>query len=83
MHYRDFPANKKILLLCALLLTVGFVNAARAEKIAIPQDLQQWVPWVLHEQQEKTCTLLTASGASSGDSILNCANLFNIHCVFP
>ncbi len=62
MHYRDFPANKKILLLCALLLTVGFVNAARAEKIAIPQDLQQWVPWVLHEQQEKTCTLLTASG---------------------
>jgi len=36
-------------------------SPAPASKNKFPDDLQQWIPWVLYEQEEKMCTLDTGS----------------------
>ena len=38
-------------------LTSFSASAGAGIKPAIPEELQPWVPWVLHDQEEKTCTL--------------------------
>ena len=36
-------------------------SPAPASKNKFPDDLQQWIPWVLYEQEEKMCTIDTGS----------------------
>ncbi|MBU1420009.1 MAG: hypothetical protein KKI15_16110 [Proteobacteria bacterium] len=66
MHDTPAPAHSLFLsrilpLLGLLLLTFfsGSVSTARTLESKIPDELQQWIPWVLYEQEEKMCTLET------------------------
>ena len=42
---------------CLLLFLVCLQGIARAKENRIPEELQQWIPWVLYEQEEKLCSL--------------------------
>ncbi|MBU0945660.1 MAG: hypothetical protein KJ804_08750 [Proteobacteria bacterium] len=48
-------------LLSLLLLSCppGVSNTAQAQGPKIPAELEQWIPWVLYEQEEKMCSLET------------------------
>jgi hypothetical protein len=66
MHDTTFYSYRKnisfILPLLGLLLLScppGVGNTAWAQESKIPAELQQWIPWVLYEQEEKMCTLET------------------------
>jgi hypothetical protein len=45
------------LLIAALFLCPATLFAASAEQAGVPRLLQEWIPWVLHNQEEKTCTI--------------------------
>jgi len=46
-------------LMCAWL--VGFAATAGAAEPAVPQDLRDWVEWVLDDDDERVCPMLVAS----------------------
>ena len=44
-------------LLLSGILFFCFLQGAQAQQSKIPNELQQWIPWVLYEQEERICTL--------------------------
>jgi hypothetical protein len=44
-----------------LLISVLLPNLSFTTENKFPDDLQQWIPWVLYEQEEETCTIDTGS----------------------
>ena len=50
-------------LLLSGILFFCLLQGAQAQQSKIPEELQQWIPWVLYEQEEKFCTL--DAGATS------------------
>lgn len=44
-------------ILLSSLLFFCLLQGAQAQENKIPQELQQWIPWVLYEQEKKICTL--------------------------
>ncbi len=50
--------NHSLRFLVLFLLVISFFpSSSRAATNKFPDDLQQWIPWVLYEQEEKLCTL--------------------------
>ena len=50
--------NHSLRFLLPFLLVISFLpSSTRAANNKFPDDLQQWIPWVLYEQEEKTCSL--------------------------
>ena len=46
--------------ICLLLILSGIFflpSFSSAEEITIPDELQQWVPWVLYDQEDKLCSI--------------------------
>ncbi len=60
-HYCKRLLFPLFLLLTWLLITC-LPAAGLAKRNNIPDDLQQWIPWVLYEQEEKICSLETTKG---------------------
>lgn len=60
ISFQSFPKKQDLLLpfliLLLLLLQAPFVLAQESR---IPSELQQWIPWVLYNQEEKLCSLST------------------------
>ncbi len=52
-----------VVFLLALILAGGISRSVCARTTSIPEELKQWIPWVLYEQEENLCTL-TAAGNS-------------------
>jgi hypothetical protein len=44
-------------LLLSSILFFSFIQGAQAQQSKIPEELQQWIPWVLYEQEDNFCTL--------------------------
>ncbi len=63
MHISLFSLRRPIFSLLALLLVSFLPGVTFAEENKIPSELQQWIPWVLYEQEEKTCTLEITEGS--------------------
>lgn len=64
MHSAPSSPGKLTSLFFTLLLVCILSGIAQAEENKFPTDLQEWVPWVLYEQEEKTCTLETKEGSA-------------------
>ena len=55
---RVVRAVSVLLLLAVLSISSPFIPCALSvEQAGVPRLLQEWIPWVLHKQEEKTCTL--------------------------
>ncbi|MEA3469124.1 MAG: hypothetical protein U9R57_13000, partial [Thermodesulfobacteriota bacterium] len=63
MHISLFSLKRPIFPLLAFLLINILPGLTFAEDNKFPAELQQWIPWVLYEQEEKTCTLETTEGS--------------------
>ena len=59
MHSTASAPGKIFPLFILFLLVFILCGIALAEENRFPADLQEWIPWVLYEQEEKTCTLET------------------------
>ncbi len=59
MHSAPSSPGKLTPLFFTLLLVFILPKITLAAEHRFPADLQEWIPWVLYEQEEKTCTLET------------------------
>lgn len=66
MHISPGLSGRLLLLLLSFLIffpVTSLQGAAVPSENKIPRELQQWIPWVLYEQEEKLCSLNTTEGS--------------------
>ena len=61
MQTTPVPAHTKAiwLVLCYLFCTMLYLPSCLYAESRIPTELQQWIPWVLYDQEEKLCSIDT------------------------
>jgi hypothetical protein len=62
IFFRTFSQSRPMLSLLPLLFFILLApHFLQAQESRIPSELQQWIPWVLYEQEEVLCTLRAGS----------------------
>jgi hypothetical protein len=64
IRFRSSLRNSHLLLPFLILFLVMILpNLSLAKQDLMPTELQQWVPWVLYDQEEKMCSLSTTESS--------------------